>query len=353
MMRVNIVDVICLVSDGNVPVGHEEKAIKQAAMLLDCEKGYTIGRSYQRSAYGGDITYNPFTVKATDPMFIKYMKCIVNSIFAICRNEDDMLWFICINEAVLWTILMMPKRGKYLITTYIDWNQKLAKKQIGRRVRQVLLDKALGKVDLVIATNPHYHVQGNHIHLPDFYLDRQYRQYIRKQKAGVVCVGVMNESQGILEIAKAFRDSGGKIVISGYFRDEEYYQKVRRYSSELVVVENVVLSYEEYIKRIGEAKYVVIPYRDSHVHKTSGVLQETIALNSIPVSFPAFLAYNNAQGITFERYAEIPARIKAYETGGQTVQNDWRAYDYDLVKKKYGQKISELMNTVEKGAKKI
>lgn len=344
IMKINIVDVICLVNDKKVPVGHEEKAINQAAMLIDCEKEYTVGKYYKACAKEGDMQSNPITIEATDCMFIKYMKCIVNSIFSICINTDDIIWFINMNEAVLWAIMLLPKKCNYILTTYIDWDQKFAKKCKCRRIRKVLIEKALGKVDLLIVTNPHYHAKGNYIHLPDFYLDMQYERYIHQQKTGIVCVGVMSENQGILEIAKAFRDSDERIVISGYFRDKEYFHKVRHYESDNVVVRNVVLSYEEYIKRIGEAKYVVIPYRDSHANKTSGVLQETIALNSIPVSFPEFLRYNNVEGIAFEKYEDIPGKIKAYEKGEKTVHNDWSVFSYHTVQKKFNDKLSELIN---------
>ena len=350
-MIINIVDVICLINNNNMPVGHEEKAINQATMLFDGNREYTIGKFYKNHVSDENIKCNPVDVKATDSVLLKYAKCIINSYYSIRRNTADVIWFINMNEVVFWVILLLPKKAKYMMTTYVDWNQKFAKKCPYRNIRKMILEKALRKVDLVIATNYHYHLNVNYIHIPDFYLDEQYKRYIYQHKDGVVCVGVMSESQGILEIARAFRNSSLKIIISGYFRDEEYFNKVKQNECDNVVIQNIVLPYEKYIKMIGMAKYIVIPYRNSHANRTSGVLQETVALNSIPVSFPDFLRYNNVQGITFEKYEDIPIRIKEYESGEQTIHNDWKEYDYQIIKDKLSYKISELANKKKKSGR--
>ena len=341
-MKVNIVDIRCTVNNNNNPVGHEKKAIRQAVRLLECEKEVTVGKFYNGSVDGCKVKNNVFCIKVSDNIFVKYIKLIINSYIVIKKNRADVIWFVLIEEVMLWILLLMPKKSKYIITTYIDWEQKFSEQSnySHTKIRWTLFRKALKKIDLVISTNAHFQLKDKQINIPDFYLEPQYKRYIYAYKQGVVCVGVMNRNKGILEIAKAFGNSNIKIVISGYFTDEEYFKNVKQFENDNVIINNVILDYDEYMQIIGNAKYVIMPYSNSsHKYRTSGVLQETIALNSIPVAFPEFLEYNSVEGIAFEKYEDIPLKIEEYELRNEPVHNNWKEFDYDCIKAKLKEKI--------------
>lgn len=342
-MTVNIVDVCSRITEDGRPLGHEDKAIRQAINLIDCECEVTVGKEYLKNEYPCKTNGYLKCRNEQDNRIKKYLTILQNTIISSLKNNCDVMWFIYVEELVLILLAVIPYKSKIIVTTYRDWEEKLNACKLFKGIRFYLYRKAIKKINLLILTDSNCKVRANSISFPDFYLEVKYKKYISGKKEGVVCVGLMSPSKGVLEVARAFNKSDMSIRIEGYFEDTDYYEKVLAYSNNRVIVKNTLLNYDEYMKIIGTAKYVVIPYNaKKYCNSSSGVLQETIAMNSIPIGSKSFIEYNHVSGITYENIDEIPQRILDFEKEDKLISNNYEHYDYSQCKKRLKVKFAEL-----------
>jgi glycosyltransferase involved in cell wall biosynthesis len=95
----------------------------------------------------------------------------------------------------------------------------------------------------------------------------------------------MNEYKGVYEFLEALKNSGHnqsfKITIAGYFTSEEYYQKVRTFESQSVLIKNDFVSEENLLELFKKSKVILFPYNPISILSSGALMSSLMA--------PAFL----------------------------------------------------------------
>ncbi len=148
----------------------------------------------------------------------------------------------------------------------------------------------------------------NMLYFPDYYYDPdKYRKYRKVEKLDkVVCLGTMNTYKKLQELMEAFRSNGYPLEIKGYFYDKNYYRNLREGLAQNIVLEDKILSEEEYYQTLAGAKYIVLPYdMGLYQSRTSGVLIESLFLGTAAIAPKQLLAENQISGIGYDSLEEL------------------------------------------------
>lgn len=202
------------------------------------------------------------------------------------------------------------------------------------------------RFDGVIYTQEKMFVPHNRtFYMPDYlYKPQMYQKYIAEEKDNkVVCVGLMNHDKDLEGIVKVFNETGYPLEIAGRFLDKQYLRYLRSFANENIIIEDVILSKEDYNNKLGNARFAIIPYKMSaYKGRTSGVLQESIFLQAIPIAPKQLLEDNGIPGIGYESLEElISGEIDIYKISDDRVNIDnilqvqktvLEKYDWDLLR---------------------
>ena len=148
----------------------------------------------------------------------------------------------------------------------------------------------------------------NMMYFPEYYYDpgkyQKYRKAEKQEKA--VCLGTMNTYKRLQELIEAFGSNGYPLEIKGYFYDKNYYRNLREGLAQNIVLEDRILSEEEYYRTLAGAKYIVLPYdMGQYQSRTSGVLIESLFLDTVAIAPKQLLAENQIGGIGYDRIEEL------------------------------------------------
>ncbi len=153
----------------------------------------------------------------------------------------------------------------------------------------------------------------NSMYMPDYYyVPEVYDRYkILEKQEKVVCVGTMNYYKELDKLVECFNQGTYPLEICGYFMEKEMLIRLQEKASENIQIHDRVLSQEEYYTLIGEAKYSILPYNmQQYKERTSGVLYETVFLDSIPIAPKGLLEYNHISGIAYNSWEDIEKWIR-------------------------------------------
>lgn len=168
------------------------------------------------------------------------------------------------------------------------------------------------KADGVISTQKGLELDGTDIlHIPDYYYDSgKYEKYRENQKISkVVCLGTMTPYKQLLPLVESFNENQMPLEIKGWFYDKEQVDKIKQVKKENILVKDEILSEEEYYRTLAEAEYAVLPYdMKQYSNRTSGVLQECLFLNTIPIAPAKMLEQNDIPGIGYQRIEELKSK---------------------------------------------
>lgn len=172
-----------------------------------------------------------------------------------------------------------------------------------------IYQKALKRIDGVIYTQYGSMVKHpNTCWMPDFiYKNENFKPYASLNKMDkVVCVGTMNRYKHLEELVSVFSQINYRLEIIGRFDDKTRFQLLKENAAGNITIIDKVLSEREYYTKLGEAKYSIIPYDMSqYANRTSGVLIETLFVESIPIAPTKLLVQNNLPGFGYESMEEL------------------------------------------------
>lgn len=166
---------------------------------------------------------------------------------------------------------------------------------------------------------------NNTFYMPDYlYHPDKYCEFISKEKIDkVVCVGTMNHDKDLEGLVRAFNENGYPLEIAGRFLEREHYEYLKSIAKENIQIQNVILTKEEYNCKLGEAKYSIIPYKMSaYSGRTSGVLQESMFLQAIPIAPKQLLEDNNVPGIGYSNLKELGKEELFFSNAGYKQKKD-------------------------------
>lgn len=349
--KISIVLLRNVVDKSHRPIGHCRKQIIQTYQILR-KMGYqqeqieiVASRDVLSEISIKNKVYLPFsTISGQDCEMVDTIKVIGNYLISniICRGEK--IWYVLLSEVIL-DCIGFSFGGKFIIgTTFDNWNTYVNQMIHKNGMRKWLLNRGLKRLDLCIATNYHYHHNGESIRMPDYFRTEKQRKAseISKERY-VLCVGEMRNDKDLSKLIYAFEksDSNIKLVIKGVLSATLNNKFKRQYKN--VVFEDVNLSEEQYLTETAKAKYMVLPY-DMGVYRdrTSGVLLDCIFVGGIPIAPLKLLENNRVHGIGYKDIMDIPNLIMEFEMKQEAIINDLNYYELDRMAEALKEKINVL-----------
>lgn len=221
-------------------------------------------------------------------------------------SEHKICWYYR-TDFFLFLYYFFHRKPKDKIMICLLYQQKFAEGILGKTLN-IIFKRGLSKFDAVIYTQKNMKIPHPKVfYMPDYYYDAKYEPYRKIPKDDkVVCLGTMNPYKELEKLVDVFNANGMKLEIAGRFLDQQRYLDLQHRAKDNVIVENVVLSEDDYYKKLAGARYSILPY-DMNVYegRTSGVLLESIFVGTIPIAPKKLLEENEVRGIRYDTLQEL------------------------------------------------
>lgn len=221
-------------------------------------------------------------------------------------SEHKICWYYR-TDFFLFLYYFFHRKPKDKIMICLLYQQKFAEGILGKTLN-IIFKRGLSKFDAVIYTQKNMKISHPKVfYMPDYYYDAKYESYRKMPKDDkVVCLGTMNPYKELEKLVNVFNANGIKLEIAGRFLDQQRYLDLQHRAKDNVIVENVVLSEDDYYKKLAGAKYSILPY-DMKVYegRTSGVLLESVFVGTIPIAPKRLLEENEVRGIAYDTLQEL------------------------------------------------
>lgn len=351
MEKVAIAEYINLENENNEPVGHAPKVLGESAELLNDQYEITLfcSDSISKDMVSG---YNVVKVKGNCHkgnkalMFVTRWKNL-HKIFSTARDYK-MIWFTNIDWVLfLYMAFKKNKASNIMVTLYRDIidDIKSYSSLLRRMIGKICLN-AVDDVSLYVVTNPSLKLFDNQIILPDFYYSEKYEKYKdTKKKERIVCLGAMRGTKDLEGVVRHFSGTEVKIYIAGDFRDKEEYKYIKELAKDNIAIEDRILPHDEYYSLIAESKYVLLPYKkERYENATSGILLESIFLDSIPVAPEWLLSNNRISGIGYKSINDLPTTMEGLHKLAINHKGDVEAFRKENVQERLKNAIEEYVH---------
>ncbi|MBQ6886189.1 MAG: glycosyltransferase [Lachnospiraceae bacterium] len=316
MKRVLLVNYYGTCNEAGQPIGHSQKALQEYSNLV--KEQFIVSAAISPCLTRGlneefeEIIPLKYDISATGmkTLFERIkdkFKLIANIRYVLKREGYDIVWFYRTDFFLFFYFFFKRKRKQPKMIGQVYQEEFVAGKL--SKLLNYLYRKGALKFDGLIYTQKgmaNFH--SNTLYIPDYYYDEKkygkYKNIRKKEKA--VCLGTMNPYKKLEELVEAFNENGMQLEIKGYFYEKERFQKLLQIKKENITIEDVVLSEDEYYCLLAEAKYSMLPYdMEQYGCRTSGVLQESLFLNTISVAPKKLLEENEIDGIGYEKIEEM------------------------------------------------
>ena len=302
-MRLLLVDYLGNSSKDGKPIGHSIKVLKEYVELLIND--FTIGIAAPKNVI--NETKEMDVEKIILPLYIcidendnlKKADVVKENLDTVLKIKGyDIIWFYAIDNSLYSWIIMHPSLYKRSICTVYQ-------EKFSSRKTTILYWILKKKIGLIVSTCAQTGNQRALI-LPDYYYkDEIYNRKKMSKKNYVICVGTIGPEKQLEKIIPLFNSNHYQLKIVGHFRDSIRFENLNRNSNNNILIEDTYLSEDEYICTLKEARFAILPYDiKSYKNRTSGVLQECVFLNTIPIAPKALLEYNRIPGIFLEELYE-------------------------------------------------
>lgn len=327
-------------------IGHGKKVFHEAIKIL--EEDFEI-TAISSESYALPVCQN--SIRNLDSVDQEKMrstnKIVFRNIFRAFKNiNDKVIWFTNIDWRLLVCLAFMRGKRKIIITCYRDLIKDVYQSSSKiKHLKCLLMKKGMKRVDLVIVTNPNLKIAENQIFIPDYCYDEKYLKYdTRKKKERVLCIGAMRASKDLKGVVLHFRKTDIPVYIVGYFKDISEYEWIVENKTDNITIENRFLDDDEYYRLIAQSRYVIVPYKmQNYQNATSGILQECVFLEAIPIGPRKLLEYNGIDGVKYEKIDELPKRYAELSSSSRYVTQMKKYYDISIIKKKLSIAVKKLM----------
>lgn len=354
MKKILLIDYYGMCDQNGQPVGHSPKVLTEYA--------YLVRNDYEVSAAVSPCLFHGIDEIFRDKHKLKYDISTVNEQSIAKRITDkfklfynistvlkidgyDIYWFYKTDFFLYFFLWLkgLNKRGKkFVAQIYQDsFGGGMVQKILNRIYRRGML-----KFDGIIYTQKDMAViHPNTLYIPDYYYDSErYKKYESAEKEEkVVCLGTMNPYKKLEELVDAFNRNGYPLEIRGHFFDKNFYQSLRSKINSNIVIEDRILTEEEYYETLAGAKYTILPYdMEQYQCRTSGVLIESMFLNTAAIAPTQLLRANQIEGIGYDRIEELVDA--AFFARGHMLDNDAKKKEFDM--EEVGRRLREFMGNI-------
>lgn len=226
---------------------------------------------------------------------------------AIRTSDADILWFFNVEYYLMLYFLLHKKpKQKVVCTLFLDGYHG----SVVAKGKQWVFEKAQKKISHIISAGRNFKFANcQFTFIPDYVCKESVYAGYRtpEKKKMVVCLGTMGKGKQLEELITAFGTMEYPLLVAGRFYDKEQPENLRKLaegaSNKDIEIRDCYLSNEAYLRILGEAKYVILPYSPSQYKtQTSGVLQEALFLDTIPIAFRDVLEGNGVSGIALDTW---------------------------------------------------
>jgi len=254
------------------------------------------------------ILHEAILMKRNVSLFEKVVnkkKMFDNIYYSIKHASSDVLWFYNVEFYFYLFITFWLHMDKHLVCTVCKTNY--GNEKYGK-LKQFIFEKAQKKISLILKSDNSFEIKNcESIFVPDYFYEEKYVKYSEvEKKEKVVCLGTMNSGKMLEEIVNIFNENRYPLEICGCFYDESRYVNLKRKANQNIIIENRYLCEEEYYDKLASAKYVILPYSEkTYLYQTSGILQESLFVGSIPITYDSILKKNGIPGVGIEEFNEL------------------------------------------------
>lgn len=238
---------------------------------------------------------------------IDKVKLFVNISKVFRKTDCSTVWFYKADFFLFLYLYLFRKPANKKVITLVYW-QKFGNGWLGDILNHIFV-RGMKKVDGVIYTQKNSKPQHcNTFYMPDYYYDvEKYQKYMRGEKENkVVCLGTMNPYKKLEQLVEVFNQNGMRLEILGKFYDNSRCEKLKRMANSNIIIENVILEENAYYDKLASARYAILPYdMNQYTGRTSGVLVETLFMQTIPIAPAELLAGNGVAGIGYTFLSEL------------------------------------------------
>lgn len=314
MKNIYLCDYIGTCDEDNKPTGHQIKVLNEYYNILQGEYSirFAIPKFYIDFINNKD-NEDILTLESYIKTGIVDLKTKLNNLYykissirkILLKTGSDTIWFVNFDYFLGLVLLFtrIPKNKNVILTTFMDeYNNNSS---LSDKIKSKLFKFALSKSNLIITSNKIVSKKYcNSIFVPDYYYHDEYNKYKNIEKKNkVINVGTMGQVKDLEGLIDKWNIDTYTLEINGRFEDEKRYNKLKIKCDGNIIIKNNNLSYIDYLSKIAESKFVILPYKESsYSNRSSGVLLETIFLGSIPIAPKFLLNFNNIKGVDYEKF---------------------------------------------------
>lgn len=317
MNGVSMIEYQGRVDENGKALGHGPKVLNE---YFDFIKEYChvsvyapveILREFRGNKYADKVKVLPkrIVMGQDKTVFVKVMNKINmfrNISLALKHAEGDTVWFFNVEFYFFLYMLFCKKAEKRIVVTmFLDGYRG----GVIAKIKQFVFERAQKKIDFIISTGQQLTFKNcSYQYIPDYYFAKdKYSKYsdVPKERLAV-CLGTMGKGKQLKELVDTFTQKDYPLVIAGRFYDKELLEELKSMAGSNITIRDEYLSNEEYMSLLAKATFTVLPYSpDKYDRQTSGVMQEALFVNTIPVSYNAVLDGNSVPGIGFDNWNEL------------------------------------------------
>lgn len=347
MKKVAIIEYLNYVDEKFNPTGHGKKVFGEAYDLL-CDEYETVCVSSKEYSLG----------KGSDGKYISAIQqgsrglnrgVIRNIRRALKLADADVVWFTNTEWRLLAYLAFVPKGKKIVVTMYRNTIEDISSGSgKAKKIKLKMVKMGIERANLVVVTNPNLSICNNQIYIPDYYYRADKYDRLRKlaKRNQILCVGAMRSSKDLEGVVSHFSGTDIPVHIVGGFSDKAQFEKLNQIKGSNITIEDKRLDDNEYYQLIAESKYIIMPYKmESYRNATSGILQESIFVGSIPIAPQKLLEFNGVSGIGYQKLIDLPTSMNSLDSIGCGIENDIGRYTYEAVKKRLLENLEEISHS--------
>lgn len=353
MQKVLLIDYYGMCDRDGKALGHSPKVLEEYRELIGDE--YDVGVAASPCLIEGakgrfcDKYVLKYNIYSENEMSVgkrikdKFM--LLSNINQVLRISGyDIFWFYKTDFFLFFFLCFKNLRNKKKHTKFMAqiYQADFGQGRLGS-VLNWFYQKGMQKLDgITYAQKEMEGLHPNMLYFPDYYYEENlYKRYAQMKKTEkAVCLGTMNTYKKLDELIDAFQRNGYSLEIRGFFYDKSYYERLSHKLAPNIILEDTILTEEEYYEALAGAKYTVLPYdMKQYKCRTSGVLIESLFVNTIAIAPEQLLRENQIEGIGYQSIEELsdPSVFKQE----YVLHNNERKKEFD--KEELGRKLEDFM----------
>ena len=303
MAKIVMADMYTVCDANGAPLGHGVKVGNEYYRCLsgDFEVEQYVNADVVPCLENKNAKALPIQLRADSGKFKRIYCTFKNLWYIYKKHPGDVIWAYVPDIYAFLFECLFPKGRRRLANIVFDAYS-------GSKAKQMILGFLCRKSDIIIVTNEHLKkVIPGALCVPDYAYGKEYERFrSRPKKEMVVCLGTMHIKKNIKEAVEVFTQIGYPLTVVGQFASRELYEQAIKNKGNNVVVENRYLSEEEYYTLLGASKFCLIPYDpDFYKDRTSGVLQECMFLDTVPITHRSILEFSAIPGIGYTSLSDL------------------------------------------------